>query len=111
MTHLNTMTDRIVLLKRRIIEETDGSFKEHWEEGGAVWAQILPCFGREALGEGWNNLSPTQAKYKVTLRYHKGHFSRIKWENTILAMLCPPTIDQRRRWMMCLMHEIGEANE
>lgn len=111
MTHIQELRNRIALLKRRIVEEQDGSFTELWEEGETVWAQVLPCMGREAFGEGWNTVAPIRAKYKVTLRFRKGRFARIKWENITLALLCPPLIDQRRQWMVCLMYTVGDEDE
>ncbi|MBX9805601.1 MAG: head-tail adaptor protein [Alphaproteobacteria bacterium] len=111
MTHLNSLRSRIVLLRRRVVEEKDGSFTEKWEEGDAVWAQVLPCSVRDSIGEGWNNLNPSQGKYKVTLRFRLRRFSRVKWEGTTLSLLSPPLIDERRQWITCFMYDIGEENE
>lgn len=111
MTRIQELCNRVVLLKRRIIEEEDGSFKELWQEGDSIWAQVVPCMGREAFGEEWNNLTPVQMKYKVTMRFRRGRFARIRWENITLALLCPPFIDQRRQWITCLMYALGESDE
>jgi head-tail adaptor len=111
MTRIQELRDRVVLLKRRVVEEEDGSFKEHWTEGDSVWAQIIPCVTRETLGEEWNTLTPSHAKYKVMMRFRHGRFMRIKWDEKILALLCPPLIDQRRKWMTCFMYAVGEDND
>lgn len=108
MTRIQELRNRVTLLKRRVVEEQDGSFTESWEEGDSVWAQVIPCMGREAFGEGWNTVTPIRAKYKVTMRFRKIRFAR---ENVILALLCPPLIDQRRQWMVCLMYAMGEGDE
>lgn len=108
---IQELRHRVILLKRRVIEEADGSFKEVWQEGDAVWAQIVPCMGREAFGEGWNNLNPAHTKYKVTLRYRKGWFRRIQWEDITLALLGSPLKDPHRQWITCLMYALGENNE
>ena len=49
MTHIQELRNRVALLKRRIVEEEGGSFTELWEEGDTVWAQVIPCMGREAF--------------------------------------------------------------
>lgn len=109
MTGLGDLRNRVVLLKRHIVEEKDGSFTELWQEGDAIWAEMIPYVGREVLGEEWNNLTLIPAKYKVKMRFRRGRFARIKWEGITLALLCPPLIDQRRQWMSCLMYVVGEA--
>ena len=111
MIRIQELRHRVALLKRRVVEEQDGSFTESWQEGDAVWAQVIPCMGREAFGEGWNTVTPVRAKYKVTMRFRKVRFGRIKWENVILALLCPPLIDQRRQWMVCLMYAVGDDGD
>ena len=55
--------------------------------------------------------NPVQAKYKVTLRFRRERFTRMKWEEITLALLCPPLIDQRRQWMTCMMYVFGEDSE
>jgi len=109
MMRIQDLSNRVILLKRRIVEEQDGSFTELWEEGSLVWAKVVPSMGREAFGEEWNNANPVQSKYKVTLRLRRERFGRIKWEDMTLALLCPPLIDQRRCWMVCLMYEVNET--
>jgi head-tail adaptor len=111
MTRIQKLCNRVTLLKRRLVEEEDGSFKELWEEEGTLWAQVNPYMGREALGEGWNSFNPVPLKYKVTLRFRHGQFTRISWEGATLALLCPPLIDVRRRWLVCLTYALGENNE
>jgi head-tail adaptor len=107
MTIIQDLRHRVVLLKRQIREEADGSFTESWTAGDAVWARILPCLGREMQGEGWNALTAeAQIKYKVTMRFRRNAFHRLQWEDTILALLCPPIIDGCRRWMTCLTYEV-----
>jgi head-tail adaptor len=108
---LGDLRTRVVLLKRRVIEEENGAFTEVWQEGDSVWAEVISCVGREAFGEGWNNLASVQAKYKVTMRFRRGRFARIKWGDITLALLCAPLIDQRRQWMSCLMYVVGENDE
>ncbi len=108
MLRIHALRNRVVLLKRRIAEEQDGSFTEVWEEGSSVWAKVVPCMGREAFGEEWNDANPVQTKYKVTMRFRREEFARIKWEGTTLALLGPPLIDQHRRWMVCLMYGVSE---
>jgi len=108
MTKIQDLRDRVILLKRRIIEEVDGTFNEIWQDGDVVWAQVVPCMGRENYGEEWNNLAPIQAKYKVILRFRRGHFARVRWEGITLALLCPPIMDQRRQWLKCWMYALGE---
>jgi head-tail adaptor len=106
MMRIQELRNRVVLLKRRIVEEQDGSFTESWEEGTPVWAKVVSCMDRETFGEEWNNMNPVQAKYKVTMRFRREQFARIKWEDRILALLCPPLIDQHRCWMVCLMYGV-----
>jgi head-tail adaptor len=108
MTQIQELRHRVVLLRRRIAEEADGSFQEFWEETDPVWAKITPCFSREILGEGWNKAAPPHARYKVTMRNRQGRFSRIQWDDKILALLCPPLKDPHQKWMTCFMYEIGE---
>lgn len=108
MTRIQELRNRVVLLKRRIKEEQDGSFTESWEKGTSVWAKVLPYMGREAFGEEWNTVNPVQAKYKVTMRFRREKFTRLQWENLTLTLLCPPIIDQQRCWMVCLMYEVSE---
>jgi head-tail adaptor len=111
MTQIRELRNRVVLLRRRIVEEIDGSFKEYWEETDAVWAKIIPYLNKEVLGEGWNKISPTQAKYKITIRSRRRGFSRMKWDDLTLALLCPPVRDPYRQWITCFMYELGEDNE
>ena len=113
MTTLQELRHRVVLLQRRIQEAADGSFTESWITGDAVWAKVVPYAGREIQGEGWNALTEeAQIKYKVTLRFRNARFHRLQWEETILALRCPPIIDGRRQWMTCLTYEAkGGKNE
>lgn len=111
MTHINDLRDRVTLLKRHIVEEKNGTFTETWQEGGFRWAKVIPCENREILGEGWNVLNPGRVKYKVTLRYHRGRFERLKWKALTLALLCPPLKDARCQWMHCFMYVVGEEND
>lgn len=111
MTVLRDLRHRIVLLKRRVVEEGDGSFTEVWQEGDSVWAKIIPCVGQEVFNEGWHHLTLPAEKFKVTMRFRSSRFARIKWESRVLALLCPPLVDQRRQWMSCLMYGIGGQDE
>jgi hypothetical protein len=122
MTRIEDLRHRVTLLKRRIMEEADGSFKEIWQEGDSVWAQVLACqdvargLTKGAFGEGWNNLTPVRMTYKVTMRFHPGRFERIrlsfKEEETLtLALLSPPVMNPHRQWMMCLMYILGKDDE
>ncbi|MBM3467891.1 MAG: hypothetical protein FJX71_00475 [Alphaproteobacteria bacterium] len=111
MTRIQELKDRIILLRRHIVEEKDGSFKENWQQINYVWAKIVCFIGQESYGENWNNVAPPQTKYKVTMRYHRMKFARIKWDEIILALLCPPLIDETRQWMTCLMYKVGEEGE
>lgn len=111
MTQIQDLRDRVALLKRDIVEETDGSFKELWQETDWVWAQVLPCSSREAIGEGWIPFALAQARYKVTMRYRRGRFGRVKWGDVTLALLCPPFLDPRRQWLTCMMYGVKENDE
>lgn len=111
MTRIQELRSRVVLLKRHVIEEADGSFREAWQKMDMVWARVVPYVNREVFGEGWNNMNPVQAKYKVTIRCRRGQFARVKWGDVTLALLCPPLWDQRRQWMTCLMYAVGEDDE
>lgn len=130
MIRIQELRHRVTLLKRRIREEADGSFKEIWQEGDSVWAQVLSCRDmaggltsgliKGTFGEGWNNLTPVQMTYKVTMRFRsgfeRGRFKRInlsfqEGETITLALLGPPLIDQHRQWMTCLMYTLGEDDE
>lgn len=111
MTQIYELSNRIVLLKRKIMEEEDGSFKEYWEESDQIWAQIIPLMGKEQMGEGWNHVNTFQSRYKVTIRNRMVRFSRLKWGEITLALLCPPIIDQQRKWLTCFSYDIGENHE
>jgi head-tail adaptor len=111
MTHIEELRDRVTLLKRKVVEEPDGRFIESWMEGDRVWAQVIPCLGRELYGEEWNALKPIQNKYKIIMRYRGSRFGRVQWEKKILTLLCPPLADSRRQWMTCLTYVVGEDNE
>jgi head-tail adaptor len=111
MTQIQNLSYRVVLLKRRIIEEDDGSFKEHWEESDSVWAQIIPYTNHEIKGEGWNSSQAFISKYKVIMRYREGRFSRLQWDDRTLALLCPPSLDQFRKWLTCFTYALGENDE
>ena len=89
MTHIQDLRHRVVLLKRHVTEEQDGSFTERWGKGTSVWAKVLPCLGREAFGEEWNTVNPVQTKYKVTMRLCREKFTRLQWDDLTLALLCP----------------------
>lgn len=107
MTKIQELRHRVVLFKRQIKEEVDGSFTESWTSGDAVWAKIVPYAGREAQGEGWHAVTEGgQAKYKVTIRYRRAPFHRLQWEDAALALLCAPIIDERRQWVTCLMYMV-----
>ena len=108
MTKIQELRERVILLKRHVSEKTDGTFEEIWEDGDIVWAQVIAVMGRETYGEEWNNLIPIQSKYKVTLRFRRGRFARVRWEGMTLALLCPPITDQRRKWLTCWMYGVGE---
>jgi head-tail adaptor len=108
MTRIQDLRNRVVLLKRHVTEEQDGSFTERWEKGTSVWAKVLPSLGREAFGEEWNTVNPAQTKFKVTMRLCREKFTRLQWDDLTLALLCPPLIDQNRRWMVCLMYEVEQ---
>lgn len=108
MTRIQELRNRVTLLKRRIVEGIDGSFTEVWEEGSTIWAKIIPCMGREVFGEEWNTVTPPQTKYKVTMRFHRERFARLKWDTITLALLCAPFIDHRHSWMVCLMYDLGD---
>jgi len=107
MTRIQELRNRVILLKRRIVEEIDGSFTEAWEEGNTTWAKVVPCMGREVVGEGWSTVMPLQAKYKVTMRFRRERFERLKWDDITLALLCAPLIHQPHSWMICLMYDLG----
>ena len=108
MTRIQELRSRVILLKRRIVEEADGSFTEIWEEGRSTWAKVVPHMGREAFGEGWNTATSPQTKYKVTMRFCWEQFARLKWNNITLALLCTPLIDQHHSWIVCLMYDLGD---
>ena len=111
MTKIHQLRDRVVLIKRRVIEQANGSFKEFWQEGDSVWAQVIPWGGREVYGENWNNFTASALKFKMVLRFRRGRFVRVKWQNMTFALLCPPISDQRRQWMTCWMYVLGEDHE
>jgi head-tail adaptor len=111
MTRIQELRNRVVLLKREVLEEEDGSFTEDWQERGALWAKIVPYGQREVFGEGWNNRNPGHGRYKVTMRFHRERFERLQWENITLALLCPPLIDPRRQWMSCFTYGGREKDE
>ncbi|MCE3230912.1 MAG: Phage head-tail joining protein [Alphaproteobacteria bacterium] len=111
MTRIQELCNRVVLLKRRVREEEDGSFTEDWQDRGALWAKIVPYGQWEVFGEGWNNRNFGRGRYKVTMRFHREQFDRIQWEHITLALLCPPLIDPRRQWMSCFMYGIGGKDE
>jgi head-tail adaptor len=111
MTHIFELRHRILLLRRKIIEEIDGTFQELWQEGDTVWAKIIPLNSQEVEREGWNNLRLSHPKYKVTIRFRRGHFTRVKWEDVTLALLAPPMIDPYRKWMTCLMYALGDHDD
>ena len=111
MKRIQDLRERVVLLKGRIIEQPDGSFKETWEEMDEVWAQVSGIGSREIFGEGWNVLTPIQSKYKVLLRHRKKQFTRLKWQNITLGLLCAPITDQRRQWMTCFMYGVEIRDE
>lgn len=111
MTRIQDLRHRVVLLKRRIVEEKDGTFTEIWEEGEAIWAKVIPYMGRELFGEEWNTLYPVRAKYKVTIRFRKERFARLQWGNITLASLCPPLIDQRCQWIAYMMYALEDGHE
>lgn len=119
MTRIQELRYRVALLKRRVVEEDDGSFTEQWQEGDSVWAKVISCPVRQTdggAGEGWNRPLPVSLKYEVTMRLRRGRFERVRvsfqeGEETTLAMLRRPVVDPRRQWMTCLMYEVGEKNE
>jgi len=119
MTRIQELRHRVALLRRRVVENEDGSFTEHWQEGDSVWASIVPCCVSKTsgeTGEGWNRLAPAALKYKVTIRFRWGRFDRVRvsfWEGEerTLAMLHAPAVDPWRQWITCLMYELGEENE
>lgn len=110
MMKIYELRHRILLLKRKITEEIDGTFKELWHEGDAVWAKIIPLNSQEIEREGWNNMHNCHPKYKVTIRYRRGHFARAKWDNVILAQLSAPMVDPYRKWITCFMYALGDHN-
>ena len=107
MIFIHDLRHYVTLMKRNIRENEDGTFTESWSEADTVWAKIMPLTGREALGEGWENLHSPAQKFKVALRFRKGQSERIKWEDKILACLCPPVADERRRWMTYFMYAVS----
>jgi head-tail adaptor len=96
------------LLNRTIHENEDGTFTQLWKSSRVTWAGITPLTGREAYGEGWENLHGQAGKYKVVLRFQPEKFMRIEWGKIMLALLCAPLYDHRRQWTTCLTYEVLE---
>lgn len=94
---------KIILLKRKVKEQEDGGFEESWQEGDAVWAQVIALKQKDGGDhEDWNGqiLSTT---YGVKIRYRKGPFARIKWEDKTLRLVSKPQADPQRRWLEFLV--------
>ena len=111
MTQIQELRHRILLLKRKIVEEKDGTFQELWHEGDCVWAKIIPLNSQEIDREGWNTIHPSHSKYKVIIRYRRGQFARVRWDDVTLALLAAPMIDPYKKWITCFMYVLGDHHE
>lgn len=111
MSCIYDLRHRILLLKRHIIEQNDGSFIEKWQENTTRWAHIVPCLTQETSAAEWNSLKHTPAKYKIVMRFYPESFSRIQWNTTLLGLLGSPFMDPHRQWTTCMTYIIGEKDE
>ncbi len=100
---IGSLRQKIILLKRKIKEQEDGEFEETWQEGDTVWAQVTACKQKDGgEGEEWDGqiLATT---YAVKIRFRKGSFVRIKWEDRVLRLVSKPQADPEKRWLEFLV--------
>lgn len=99
---------KIILLCRKIIENTDGEMEESYQEIGAAWAKIEPIssFARNNA-DYWYALETKKidGMFKIIMRNNNNRNARhaylnaLGWNHKILDILIPFQIYENEKWI------------
>lgn len=104
------LSERVVLQKRKVVEDESGEYQESWQDLMEVWAEITPLPTKEPE---WNSIkkSVDNLQFRVVMRKITNrnalhaYVNRLRWRNRTLYLATRPLIDTKKAWVEFLAFE------
>ena len=104
------LSERIVVQRRKVVEDESGEYQESWQDLMEVWAEITSLPTKEPE---WNSIkkSVDNSKFRVVMRKMTNrnalhaYGNRLRWGNRTLYLATRPLIDAKTAWVEFLAFE------
>lgn len=90
---VRSLNERVTLLERLLVPDTQGGFSEQWQQGNQVWARVIPLYMQGSRGErgkgvrlGGKEIQSLGYKIIFNAAVLQKTFQRIIWRTKTLAL-------------------------